>query len=284
MALAHQETLHAFEIAKQHSARETAIAEDTIRNLQESMESANEYRDLQYCKLRVERRKIQRLCRKADVQQQELTKLRDIELPAAQRAGQQTQLRLLDAFINSEAFYAASQSKIAGIHSEADGVKALLNDARRRIKILRTQYTRAKLAGARGIITAQEKMRRQSHTYKLMHRGKYSTGVRKLAHALAKSGCSQEQVGPMIRMVGNVMGIKVKGKLSRCTVLRTICEGGVAARIQLGHELAQAKSELYLCYVIVFSDSYWQASLQVVMAPLTETSHMIHATLHTRFR
>jgi len=81
------------------------------------MESVNEYCDLQYCKLWVERCKIQWLCRKADVQQQELTKLWDIELPAAKQAGQQAQLRLLDASINSEAFYAASQSKIAGIHS-----------------------------------------------------------------------------------------------------------------------------------------------------------------------
>jgi len=48
----------------------------------------------------------------------------------------------------------------------------------------------------------------------------------------------------MIRMVGDMMGIKVKGKLSRRTVSRTTREGGVAARIQLGHELAQAKSKL----------------------------------------
>ena len=48
----------------------------------------------------------------------------------------------------------------------------------------------------------------------------------------------------MIRMVGDVMGIKVKGKLSRRTVSRTIHEGGIVARIQLGHELAQAKSKL----------------------------------------
>jgi hypothetical protein len=87
-------------------------------------------------------------------------------------------------------------------------------------------------------------MHRQLHTYKLMHQGEYSVGVQKLARALAKSGCSQGQVGPMISMVGDVMGIKVKGKLSRRTVLRTIREGGVAARIQLGHELAQAKSKL----------------------------------------
>jgi hypothetical protein len=88
----------------------------------------------------------------------------------------------------------------------------------------------------------------------------------------------------MICMVGAVMGIKVKGKLSRCTVLRTIHKGGVAARIQLGHELAPAKSDLYLDYVIEFSDSNLQVSLQVVMAPLTEISHMIHATLCTRFQ
>ena len=54
----------------------------------------------------------------------------------------------------------------------------------------------------------------------------------------------------MICMAGDVMGIKVKGKLSRRTILRAIREGGVAARIQLGHELAQAKSEQYLYSVI----------------------------------
>jgi len=58
-------------------------------------------------------------------------------------------------------------------------------------------------------------------------------------------------VGPMICMAGNVMGIRVKGKLSRLTVSRAIHhEGGIAARIQLEHELMQAKSEQYLYSVI----------------------------------
>lgn len=64
-----------------------------------------------------------------------------------------------------------------------------------------------------------------------------------LARALTKSGCSQEAVGPMIRLVGTVIGVDILGKLTRRTVSRTIREGGVAARIQQGHELAQVKSE-----------------------------------------
>jgi len=185
---------------------------------------------------------------------------------------------LLASSINSGAFYESSQSKIAGIQSE--GQSSLEQCLPKDKNLLDSMH----LCKIKGIITAQEKMCKQSHTYKLMHQGKYSTGVQKLSHALAKSGCSQEQVGPMICMVGAVMGIKVKGKLSRCTVLRTIHKGGVVARIQLGHELAPAKSDLYLDYVIEFSDSNLQASLQVVMATLTEISHMIHATLCTRFQ
>src|ERR1700733_8930719 len=97
-----------------------------------------------------------------------------------------------------------SQSRIFCIQCEVDESEALLKNACWRIKILRTQYTCAKLAGTWGIISTQEKMRRQSHTYKLMHQGEYSVGVQKLACAFTKSRCSQEQVGPMICMAGNV--------------------------------------------------------------------------------
>jgi hypothetical protein len=49
----------------------------------------------------------------------------------------------------------------------------------------------------------------------------------------------------MIRMVGSTLGVKVKGKLSRHTVQRSIQEGGVASRIQMGYELANSKSMFY---------------------------------------
>lgn len=74
-------------------------------------------------------------------------------------------------------------------------------------------------------------------------KGQYTTGVRMLARAFTKSGCSQRLVGPMIRLAGSVMGIKVTGKLTARTVGRTIREGGVAARIQLGSELSKTKSK-----------------------------------------
>ena len=169
---AHHETLHALEAAEQHSASltvEQLEMEGTIRSLHESLESAKEYGVIQHSSLRVEKRKIHRLRRKTDAQQQQVTKLRDVALPAAQNEARQAQSRLLSSLVNNEAFYMDSQSRIVRIQCEADESEALLKNACRRIKILRTQCTCTKLAGTWGIISAQEKMRRQSHTYKLMH-------------------------------------------------------------------------------------------------------------------
>lgn len=72
--------------------------------------------------------------------------------------------------------------------------------------------------------------------------GAYTVGIRMAARALTKAGCSQGSVGPMIRLIGNAIGVKVSGKLTRRTVSRCIREGGVAARLQLGSELANAQS------------------------------------------
>jgi hypothetical protein len=96
----------------------------------------------------------------------------------------------------------------------------------KKIQALQMQCARAKHSQAQAIAKAQQKQRRQSHTYKMMNRGEYSAGVRKLARAFAKGGCSQEQIGPLIRMTGQTIGVKVKGKLSRRTISRCIREGG----------------------------------------------------------
>ncbi|KZP31244.1 hypothetical protein FIBSPDRAFT_907821 [Athelia psychrophila] len=81
----------------------------------------------------------------------------------------------------------------------------------------------------------------------MMQKGQYTVGMRMLARAFTKSGCSQGLVGPMIRLAGSVIGVKVQGKMSRRTVSRSIREGGVASTVQLGHELAQAKSFTTSC-------------------------------------
>ncbi|KAJ6548832.1 hypothetical protein B0H19DRAFT_952564, partial [Mycena capillaripes] len=68
----------------------------------------------------------------------------------------------------------------------------------------------------------------------------YTADARAMARTLVKAGCSQEKVGSVIQYVAQKAGRTVKGKMSRRTVQRSMVEGGVAARIQLAHEMAQA--------------------------------------------
>jgi hypothetical protein len=68
----------------------------------------------------------------------------------------------------------------------------------------------------------------------------YSPQAQELARTLVSAGCSREYVDNVIRAVCKNAGVTVQGKMSRRTVSRAILEGGVAAKIQIGHELAQA--------------------------------------------
>ncbi|KAJ6611155.1 hypothetical protein B0H10DRAFT_2437682 [Mycena sp. CBHHK59/15] len=61
-----------------------------------------------------------------------------------------------------------------------------------------------------------------------------------MARVLVKAGCSQGNVGSVICYVAKSAGIVVKGNPSRRSVQRALMEGGLAAKIQLGYELAQA--------------------------------------------
>ncbi|KAJ7328308.1 hypothetical protein DFH08DRAFT_709625 [Mycena albidolilacea] len=70
--------------------------------------------------------------------------------------------------------------------------------------------------------------------------GAYTVDARVMAHELVNAGCSQEKVGSIIQYVGQKAGHSVKKKMSHRTVQRVLMEGGVAARIQLAHEMADA--------------------------------------------
>jgi hypothetical protein len=67
--------------------------------------------------------------------------------------------------------------------------------------------------------------------------GVYSSKCRQLARAMVLSGCSREKVGRLMRLIGETFGIKLTYTMSRRTVSRTVLEGGVAAKIQIAHEL-----------------------------------------------
>ncbi|KAJ7652643.1 hypothetical protein B0H17DRAFT_869410, partial [Mycena rosella] len=77
---------------------------------------------------------------------------------------------------------------------------------------------------------------------KLTHRGSYPPQARALARKLERHGCSQEFVGIVIEDVCKAAGVRVNRRMSRRTVGRCIGEGGVAAKIQLAHEIMDAPS------------------------------------------
>lgn len=228
------------------------IADSSAMNteLQDVIHSKGEDAHHQYQLLRTARRHNQRLKINRTSQRQMLHQLKKILLPAAEerahRAEEQLQAeasRSQNELLGTLDQIQASKANVLQARDGQEKIQALLDHCRREVKVLRRNVARAKNAGANNLVKAQDRMKKQSHTYRMKCKGQYTTGVRMLARAFTKSGCSQRLVGPMIRLAGSVMGIKVTGKLTARTVGRTIREGGVAARIQLGSELSKTKSK-----------------------------------------
>ncbi|KAI1792720.1 hypothetical protein LXA43DRAFT_1060418 [Ganoderma leucocontextum] len=125
----------------------------------------------------------------------------------------------------------------------ADGTRlkllARLRESARQLRALEKRCKRFPL-----VLAAHIQRARNSPTlFRLKTKGVYTPGARALARGLILSGCSQKKVGHVIEMVGNTLGITVKGKMSAHTVRRAVVEGGVASDIQLGYEITQASSK-----------------------------------------
>ncbi|KAJ7787218.1 hypothetical protein B0H14DRAFT_3505801 [Mycena olivaceomarginata] len=60
---------------------------------------------------------------------------------------------------------------------------------------------------------------------------------------LHKAGCTQGKVGSVISNIAKHAGLEVKGDMSRCTVQCALIEGGVAACVQLGYEMADTDGQ-----------------------------------------
>jgi hypothetical protein len=61
-------------------------------------------------------------------------------------------------------------------------------------------------------------------------------------HFLVKAGCSRHYINDVIHVVLKSAGVTAIGTISHTTVSRIITEGYIAAQIQLGYELGNAKS------------------------------------------
>jgi len=81
--------------------------------------------------------------------------------------------------------------------------------------------------------------------FKLLHGCTYLPEARKLSRQLVLSGCARSKVGPLIKCIGNLIGAKMKRAMGARTVSRTMMEGYVVAKGQMGYEISRAKGTYF---------------------------------------
>jgi hypothetical protein len=120
--------------------------------------------------------------------------------------------------------------------------KRLIDDSRKKVHALQMQNLRSARSRAKAQDKAKiaEKKAKKKNKWSLMEKGRYTPTARAIAWVLQKSGTSQGKVGTVINYIAKQAGLEVKGKMSRRTVQRAAIEGGVAARVQLGYDMADA--------------------------------------------
>lgn len=120
-----------------------------------------------------------------------------------------------------------------------DSLEGILAETRHKARIYARQCERIPDVKR----TAVKRANKENKKISLLHKGVYSPVAWDLARVLTKAGCSRDYVGKVISSVCKSAGIEVKGEMSRRTVGRAILEGGIAAKIQLAHEVLQAEGK-----------------------------------------
>jgi hypothetical protein len=201
-----------------------------------------------YGTLRVERRKLQRTVASKKKLEKHIKLLQSVELPNAkgdaaraiqlleQTRSENGHLQLKLSQLMDRCANAATQNEAK--HSE---FRSKLAASQKEKSKLQKCYNRFPEIKSKAVKRARDDANKENRTHSLLHKGTYSAESRHLARLLTKAGCSREYVGSVIQAVCQSAGITVKGKMSRRTVSRAILEGGIAAKIQLGYEVTQAK-------------------------------------------
>ena len=243
-------------ISTQEELLATKLALGSTNNIlvetQNQLQVAETKTKILYGDLRVQRRKFQRTAAKKKGLQDHIKLLESVELRPTKRDPARA-ICLLDT---SCAENATLKNKLSVLldrcaHEAAQAkdleveLRAELHEARKQNFTLQKQCDRAPEIKAKAIECSKIKADKENHTFRLLEKGIYKPKVRELARTLVAAGCSQEYVGGLVQTICENAGLTVSNKMSRRTVSRALLEGGVAAKVQLGHELAQTKGNSY---------------------------------------
>ena len=78
---------------------------------------------------------------------------------------------------------------------------------------------------------------------KLLYKGLYTTQAHEIVWFLMKSGYAKWKIRKVIKSVGRIFEVEVKGNMSQHTVQRVILEGEIAADVQLSFEMSKVDCE-----------------------------------------
>ncbi|KAL1732840.1 hypothetical protein EV714DRAFT_270463 [Schizophyllum commune] len=110
----------------------------------------------------------------------------------------------------------------------------VLQAIRRRVHNLQKMVSRARAVKRR-------QMKKTGPTMNMKIKHTYSAKIRELVRTLVAAGCSQHNVGHLVKDVATVFGVKLKKIISRRSASRMVLEGLIMARIQQGHEMRMAR-------------------------------------------
>jgi len=77
-----------------------------------------------------------------------------------------------------------------------------------------------------------------------MKKGRYTRAARTMSRLPGSSGTAEAKVGKTLKVLGEILGVKIDHEVSRRAVQRFSLEIGVAADIQLVYEIINAGSKL----------------------------------------
>jgi hypothetical protein len=200
-----------------------------------------------YSTLRVERRKLQRTAARKGLLEQQIKLLKSVELPSTKSDAAHA-IQLLHETKSEKMHLESKLSQLMETCAlEASHSRQKQSDLQNQLVVLKKKNRNLQKCSdrmpeikAKAIKCAKDYANKENRTYKLLQKGVYSPQSRELARTLVAAGCSREYVAKVIKAVCKNAGVTVHGSMSRRTVSRAVLEGGIAAQIQIGYELAQA--------------------------------------------
>lgn len=211
-----------------------------IEDMKASQDKAKQY----YQMFRIQQQKVKRYTVSQDKLKGQIRLLESVVLPESEKDAKIAH-DLLTSAENENSILSEQIAKLSDQlekhKQDVSNTQVKHQEAERKIKALKAKCNRAENAQEKAVACAKIKIIKEKSNFSLLQKGIYTNEARALARSLLNAGCSQAYVGEVIQMVCQAAGVTVPKAMSARTVKRIALEGGIAAEIQIGFEIAQTE-------------------------------------------